>query len=103
MDQIVDPSTSQRKVNEAHWRVPVESFCNCSYDYARGVTTVYFYCSVNRKGMIYATAVHSIDIMKLLKDVYLIVLLYDSHLHRSVEMGKNKDGMKWAVQPLHMR
>lgn len=65
--------------------------------------TVYISTIINPGSVTYATAVHTVDGVKILKDDYCIVLLDGPLLPRSSEMLRDKNGLQLSVEPLHKR
>lgn len=70
MDRIVDPNNSLHNIDGAHCRALAESFGLYRYDYARHMMKVYYSSSLKPEGPTYATAMHEVDCMRLLKDGY---------------------------------
>lgn len=86
MHRVVDPSNPPRDIKKALRLVRAESFCNYNYNYARCLAAVYVSYTIKRDGVIYTTAVPSMDGIASLKEVYYWVVL-DWHDRRcSVEM-----------------
>lgn len=67
VNQIAVLSNPLLHIYEGYCHALVNSFRNYSYDYARGIMTLYFISIVNQQGATYATAVHDFASITLLK------------------------------------
>lgn len=103
IDRIGDLSHSLRAVDKAHCHALAESFCNYTFDYARGPITVHFLAAVNPAGVTYATAVHRVDSKKSLKNDFHMFKFNPVHQRRSVELLRDEDHHAWAAKPLRIR
>lgn len=92
VDQIVDASNPLGNIDEAHCRALLESFRNYNENYAHRMMTVYFSTRVDPKGATYATAVRSVDGMKMLKYGYRMVIIDACHCRRSMQMIRDENG-----------
>lgn len=65
--------------------------------------TVYFFFTGSTEGATYTTALQNVDLIKLLKDVYCMVMLARRCWHHSVEILKDENGLKEAARLLRRR
>lgn len=93
VDQDTNPNNFLRVIDEAHCRAPAELFRNYNYDYAHGMMIVYFLSGVKLEGATNATAVHTVDDMKFLKDHFRMVVVDCRHLCRSVKVLQDENGV----------
>lgn len=84
MVQIVDSNNTLRNIYESNCSALEKSLQNYSWDFMRGLMTVYFSSTVNPESATYATAVHNVNEMKFLKDSYCIVMFDGRHQRLSV-------------------
>lgn len=102
LDQIVDPMSPKRYIDEAHCRALADFFCNYEYRYARSMKKMYFSLSISPEGSTYASALHNTHWKKLVADGYCIFMLDHRHQRRSVEMLRDDDTVGWSANPLRV-
>lgn len=79
VNQIAHSNNPLCDIEKSDCHALTESLCNSSYDYVRGILTVYLLSSANPISATYATAMHTIDVAKLAKEGYCMVMLYGLH------------------------
>lgn len=92
--RIVDSNNLLRDIDEPRCHDLGESLRNYKYEYAREMMKAYSTTTVNLEAARYATVVHTVDSMTLLKDSFCTVIIDGCHRHRSVEMLRNKYGVR---------
>lgn len=102
LDWIVDPNNPLRDINESHCRALAELFHNYNFYYAHGKMMVYFTSTINMEGVIYATAMQTVDSMKGLNDIFCIVVLDGRHECRIAEMLPKEDRLERALDQTRM-
>lgn len=90
-DQNVDPNHPLRNIYQTHSRPPVQPFCNYTLNSSHGPVAVYFSSRVNPAGVDHATAVHQVDVKKVLADCCCMIILNGRRRRRLVEMLRNED------------
>lgn len=116
VNRIVHPNHALRDIDEAHWRSLIQSFCNYTLYYTRGLLVVYFWAAVNpaanvmncrvvhrTSGATYATAVYHVDEKKVLKYDCCMFMLDGLRRRHSVELVRDEDHLAWAPELLCIR
>lgn len=65
--------------------------------------TLHSFSTFNRIAVPYATFVHSVDVMDLLKDGYGSVMVSERHRHRPIKLLGDRYIGVWATEPLCIR
>lgn len=102
VDQVVNMDKPLNDINESQFRALSKSFCNCNYDHARRMMTVYNSFTVKANGTTYVTAVHNVEGLKLLKAGYCMVMLDGRYQRRYIKMERDKNCVEWVMEPLRM-
>lgn len=99
-DEIANPNSAQREIDEAHYRTLAESSLSNNYDFTRFITTLLLLSTIYPEFTTYGTAAHNLNRIKLLKDSYYIVMLDGHCWRRFVEVWKDGNGIEWAANPM---
>lgn len=82
----MDPNNSLRDIDRTAYRALVELYHNYNHDFVCGIKTAYFSPAVNPEVATNATAMDTVDCMKVLKIYYCMVMLYGYQRRRSVKI-----------------
>lgn len=103
VDQIDEPNTLLRDIDEPHCVVLAISFRNYDNSYSCSMKTVYLSSTVNSQEATYVTAVHNVNDTKLLEDIYCMYMLDGRHWRCLAKFLGDENSLKWAFQPLRIR
>lgn len=101
--QIADLKDSLYSIEEPGYCSLADSFCRYNHETVCGTTMVYFSVTVIKARATDAIAVNNVEGTGMLKDGYYIFMLDGRHRHRSFEVLRGDDRMKWTAKLPGMR